>query len=334
MRHREARDVTHIEDRAQSIKPIAIRAYIDKSQVWLERPLTAKQQAWMRAQCGPGGLHVHNGCARFAPMLTQRLQLRQPALAALEMLAQRDDAYPNILEVALDWIFASEEEREHAQRLYYRHAVKPYHRGTVRYYQQTRYSDAQGRATNSAAYPEEYCRITGELNVLHIEWRITGKAALQRAGLAQLSDIIAINQRPFWSKRLRLADINAEMLGRRANNRQTKGRRRHPLIISYNYNVDSRTGNTLMRTLQSRASLAREEEYRQRYGTDALDQHEYCIQDVLDNIDFDMRSCIEWAEIEHLLPDHRDFEENPTKRRVLEATVQDRAIYYKATCDE
>jgi hypothetical protein len=49
MRHRKARDMSNITDCAQSIKPIAIRAYIDKIQVWLERALTA--------QCGHGGLH-------------------------------------------------------------------------------------------------------------------------------------------------------------------------------------------------------------------------------------------------------------------------------------
>jgi hypothetical protein len=323
--------MTYITELAQAIKPCAIRAYTDRLQVWIERPLSAKQESNLRAQCGRGGLdrlHVHNGVARFDPSLRQRLQLRQPSDTAIEMLVQRDDVFPNNLEKALDLIFASESERDRAQWFCDCHAVKHHHRGTVRYYSGTRYSNARGSANNSITYPQDYCRITGELNVLHFDWRITGVAALRRAGLEQMSDIINSDDHEFWSQRLCFAGIDSERLGRSANNRFNKGRRRHPLIIN-GYNVDKRTGDTLIRAIQAKASIAREQEHQKRHANTALGQHAYTIQDFLDNVDFDVRSCIEYAEIEHLLPRSSEFEESVTKTAWVEASEQTHEIYYR-----
>jgi hypothetical protein len=249
-------------------KPTAIYAYFDKIQFWALNPLERKTLAWLRQQCGRGGLHVDNRPARFSTRYRQRIELRQPSDGALSWLAQRDDALVNRVEIAVDYIFPDRVAKDDAFEHLHRHLVRRWHgknqkikvvcgrRGeTGRNTSaaelvndigdgETRY-DA-GRAPNKLVfYRNQYSRITGELICLHLEWHLNGLKPVQAAGIESGQDLLEFNHRQFWQKRLLLFDVDRRRLGRLIRNRITGKRSRASEIKQtggFKINIDGRTG--------------------------------------------------------------------------------------------
>jgi hypothetical protein len=163
-------------------------AYIDKIQLWLKRPLPAKDIEWLQGQCG--SMRVYNERARFDWFYRQRLQLNQPTRDALQSLSTLKDTLLNSLEVSPDLIFNSEEERVDAYDFVSRYLVKKHHRKQeVGFYTDkngsTRYSSRRRKVPNNLAiYGDRACRLTGEVYCLHFDWRMKGASALHRQGTA------------------------------------------------------------------------------------------------------------------------------------------------------
>jgi hypothetical protein len=132
---------------------------------------------------------------------TQWLQLCQPSDAALRFIAAREHRL-NYAEVALDWTFDTEYERDDAHRFVNEHMVKPHHRDQeVKYVNGTRYTGMRPVPNNVVIYADKPCRITGELYCVHIEWRINGVKALPRAGIHSVQDLLTLKHREFWQER-------------------------------------------------------------------------------------------------------------------------------------
>jgi hypothetical protein len=247
-----------IFDRARTINPTAIYPYVDKSQLWLRDPLTPGQLSQLDRLCR-GGVHVLNEPRRFDARYRQRLQLRQPTREALEWFSGRDDAELNAAELSLDWIFGNEFECEEAYAFACQHHVKKHHRAQqVTFVGEggvTRYSGPRGAANVLATYRDKPSKVTGEVHAVHFDWRITGAAAMRRAGLGSIADLLALDPHHFWLGRLLLYGIDLDQLGRVVLNDERRTKRRKPWVISrpsgFTYHMDRRAGSFLYRAAGS-----------------------------------------------------------------------------------
>jgi len=250
---------------ARGINPAGVESYFDKLHVWLRRPLTGDEVEELRQECRRG-LHVGTEPASFDPGYRQLLQLHHPTRRALEMLVARNDTHLNYLEVALDLTFADQDDTDDAFRLIDRYHVKRHHRrqrltyvgeGSV-----TRYSGPRSAPNVVVTYADRPSKATGELHSAHLEWRIRGSAALRRAGIRSVADLLLLKPRTFWLNRLLLYGLDQGELGRLYHNRYSRKRgakkraRRSPWIIrhrrsKFTYDMNQRAGQTIERALGS-----------------------------------------------------------------------------------
>ena len=177
--------------------------------------------------CGRGGIHPENGPARFDSRLRQRVDLRQPSADALRQLARRDDVWINKVEVAIDYVFDSPVARDETSEFFDRHMIRRWHgkNQQIRVYRPgmqdddeggvgTRYDAGRGAPNMTALYRNEFSRVTGEFNCVHLEWRLSGLRAVRNAGIESGRDLLEFNHRQFWQKRLLLYDLDCRRLGR------------------------------------------------------------------------------------------------------------------------
>jgi hypothetical protein len=251
--------------------PTGVCPYFDKLQFWVCNPLGHSTLAWLREQCGRGGLYVENKPARFNGRFRQRIELRQPSDQALRWLARHEDALINRVEITIDLAFESLAERDDMWEFFHRHIVRRWHgrNQEIRAYRagsqtnslsdfgglgDSRY-DAGGSAPNKIVfYREEHSRITGEAHCLHLEWRLKGLAAVRRAGIESGRDLPGFDHRGFWQKRLQFYDVDRRRLGRMINNRNSgKKRRAHAIkqIGQFSINLDGRTGEVFARSFET-----------------------------------------------------------------------------------
>lgn len=194
-------------------KPVSIYPYYDKVQVWLKRPASREVVKELRGQCGH--LYSDNHRARFDATYQQRLEFKQPTERALRWIAKREDALINRVEVALDFIFDTPAERDDTFEFLHRHLVRRWHGKTQKIklvrsgaksgkgkkglpelvdeieMGETRY-DA-GRAPNKIVfYRNQYSRITGELNCLHLEWHLNGVRPVSSAEIGSGEDLAEV----------------------------------------------------------------------------------------------------------------------------------------------
>jgi hypothetical protein len=245
--------------RLSRIKPVAIYPYIDRITVWVKQPLTNAQIVWLRQHCGK--VHVRNRRADFDYLLKQRLQLCRPTDEVLRWLSRLPDVYLNYVEIALDWTFPNEFEREDAYEFVSRHFVKRYHGSQgIRFVRGvTRYTGGPSVPNLFLMYGDLPCRITGEIFCLHLEWRRRRRDNLQRAGIRSIADLLHLDHRAFWQKRLLLAEFNLHKLGgivRRHFSPQTsKGPWISYLKSGVRWDHDRRSGHTLLVKFGSAQSI-------------------------------------------------------------------------------
>ena len=243
---------------ASCAAPTDTHPYCDKVQFWPRKPLDRARLAWLKCECGRGGVYAHDQPARFDASYRQRVELRQPSDKALRWLATCDEALINRVEITLDFIFESLAERDDTSEFLHRHLVRRWHNKNqqIRIYMPeaddyslggTRY-DAGGRSQNRAVlYRETHSRITGEINCLHLEWRLNGLKAVRAAGIETFQDLLEFNHRVFWQKRLRLYNVDRRRLGRMVRNKASGGKRRAAEIHPSGTDLDGRTGEVLVR---------------------------------------------------------------------------------------
>ena len=235
--------------RARRIVPTEKSSYVDCTQLWLKDPLPPTRLEWLAAHCD--SIDVRQQPKRWDPAYRVRLQMRRPSHEALQWLATLDGMVMNYVEIGLDWTFTTEEERDAAHEFVINHHVKrwhgdqrvTFHKGITRY-------TARRRVPNKlVSYADRPSRITGEIHCVHVEWRLNGARALQRAGIATVAELLKLDHYQFWKERLLMRTVNLQALGRQYNVHVLgKGRRRGPWIKffgpkkSIKYNFDARTG--------------------------------------------------------------------------------------------
>ena len=256
--------MTIIPRRTTPIKPTAVYAYFDKISVLDTNPLDGDILASLRSEYGRGGLYVENRPARFDARYRQRLELKQPSRTTMECIARRHDTLINGAEVAVDYVFKSSADRDDAWEFLDRHLVRSWHgkNQNIRIVKShsdtddnrssgTRYDAARSAPNGIVFYKDNHSRITGELNCLHLEWRLKGLKAVRRAGIKSGRDLLEFSHRQFWQKRLRLYDVeDRRRLGRLITNR-ARGKRSRAGTIEQTgrfAGVDGRTGEVHVRS--------------------------------------------------------------------------------------
>lgn len=236
----------------------AVYSYWDVARLWLRSPLDDEQVRALRQYAGGKKMRVWNKVANFNPEFVQRLTLYQPRPQAFELLAHRNDALINYTEAANDLIFSTEDSKIDGHRFVDRTHVKR-HRGKqhLGYAGEgkavTRYTGPRAAPLNLVAYSDQHCRITGEVDCLHQEWRINSAAACRAAGIHSVRDLLTFNHRAFWERHYLLAEIDKRKFGRMVRYQQS-GKRRPSRIITvgkFTYDVDLRVGATITKALGS-----------------------------------------------------------------------------------
>jgi len=218
------------------VKPVNAMTYIDTVQIWLRTKPTPELMRFLEAHSGSVRLFGKYR-ALFDLSYRWRLQLHQPEAAALKQLARDATHYLNMLHLALDLIFASPTKQDRAfifasekmiRRRTRKKAQVKFGRGSQDKWDgaksawnaNCRYDDGENAANRIALYTDDHSRITGEMNVLHIEWRKVGKPSLRQLGINSLDDLLAFDQRQFWAKKLVAFEFDPEKLGRLDHNQR------------------------------------------------------------------------------------------------------------------
>jgi hypothetical protein len=259
--------MTIIPRRPTPIKPSAIYAYFDKIQFWVLNPLDRKTIATLRRQCGRGGIYFDNRPARFDGRYRQRIELGQPKANALGWLAGHDDVLINRVEIAVDFIFKTRVASDEVFEFLHCHFVRRWHgkkqKIKVVHEQrgetgtkvpkvvdeiddgETRY-DAYRAPNKIVFYRNQFSRITGEFNCVHLEWHLNGAEAVRRVGINSGGDLLEFNHREFWQKRLLLFTVDRERLGR-LNRNQLSGKRSRGGAIRQTGRINRQTGEAIVR---------------------------------------------------------------------------------------
>lgn len=246
-------------------KPIGKYPYFDKIQFWLRNPLNPQTLEWLRKQCGDLDHTVEP--ARFNPQFRHRIELRRPSKRALRWLAKRDDALINRVEITLDLTFKYRADVQEAWDFFHQHSVRRWRRRgqEIRAFRsrprnddpgagETRYDAGRSAPNLLVFYVDDYTRITGELNCLHVEWRLNRLKAVRAAGIKSGQDLLEFDHRAFWKKRLLFYKVDPRRLGRLLRNQLTGRRRRTPEILQlgrYGYDVEGKTGEACARSCET-----------------------------------------------------------------------------------
>jgi len=244
----------------------SVYPYFDNLQVWLRRPIDRAKLKILRRQCRH--LRVRNKPTRFLGGYSQRLKFKGPGIGVLRWLASRDDALVNRIEISLDYVFDNWVDRTEAFEFMHHHFVRLWHgrrqqirirRASERYkgwervreieLGQTRYDTAR-RAPNCVGFcKEKHCRVTGELNNLHVEWRANGLKAVRATGIHRTADLLTFDHYEFWRRRLLLYKVDSERLGRMIRNKAKGTKRTKPEKTTSRrvmpFNDDLRVGETI-----------------------------------------------------------------------------------------
>lgn len=259
---------TYIARQHLAIKPESVHAYFDRVAFWIKTP--ADKAALDYLQSNSGHCFHRQKAARFDKSYRQWVDLKQPNQNALAWIADRNDAYINRAEVALDAVFSNWADRDDARDFLDWSIIRNWH-GQQRVVivgerNPTRYDGSRYARNSIKIYPCPHSRVTGELHCLHIEWRLNDIRAMRRAGINSGSDLLEFNHRKFWEKRLLLLEVEPERLGRLLNNRNNQTRNRQPRFVTYSHgkkvNVDGRMGAVVVNSVSSIQELI------DRYGSE------------------------------------------------------------------
>ena len=224
--------------------PSTILPYFDCVVIWLRIFVDRRTREKLRKHCG--SLEYDNRIPRWDRNFRQRLDFKQPTDRALRWIASRTDGLINYAEVTLDLIFDTSEDSLAARSYLDRYRIRRWHRREhgIRYYDNDpnnqRYDGPPTAPNVVTDYLEDHCRITGELNCLHLEWRLNSLYAVRAAGILRPRDVLTFDHRAFWQERLRLYAVDPGRLGRLYRNRN---QRTHSHLITP---ADRKHGNRVI----------------------------------------------------------------------------------------
>lgn len=238
-------------------------------QVWVVHQLEKAEIKLLDELCGKPGDKNRVRVRRNKKLSThtQCVQLRQPTPEALRLLdrlvrkkAMAWDPGPmiNRLELALDLVFETSAEAVAAQHFLEMHFAQAWHgkRRTFRVGGTSYNSLDRWVRHTTVIYSDRPSKVTGAPHCCHLEWRVNTAEAVRGIGINGLLDVVKFDHQEFWTRHMRLLDVDIEKFGRAYLNMQKNTRRRFRWIQNcggYPYNRDLRTGGVLIRSAQQEA---------------------------------------------------------------------------------
>ncbi|MBB5053320.1 hypothetical protein HNQ36_003311 [Afipia massiliensis] len=251
-----------------ALAPLDVYLYAHSGRILFKRPLTTEERQHLADNCQSLDVHRHGQWIKDASgafrqlnifPFREQVQLVGANRVALAYLASRDDRIPRgngalpkrdrqppliiYLEIALDIILANEQILREAFAAFKRCFVQLWN-GKNESIEFDNGGMSTGRRWNGkylSAYISKPSPVTGEVDCLHIEYRICSARAVRAVGIASIADLLAFDFRAFWQKHLVLRDVDIARLGRHSLNKRFGKRRQEPGPD------DRRTGQVLWR---------------------------------------------------------------------------------------
>ena len=219
------------KDIARACRKICRRQYgVDRAKVWIDHPAPNLPIAELNDLCG-GGVDHQLGAMPFHPRWKSSIELYQPSRRALKLLADalagtQYDAEISYVELACDLITRAQGKAEalgkwllgHVWLKSCRERVVLDKNGTTYYYH--RRHDGNGRKSPKvlALYADKPSKLPGRRKgepCCHIEFRLSGAAAVKRAGIVSVGDLLDFDHAAFWTQGICLASWKSKAdLGR------------------------------------------------------------------------------------------------------------------------
>ncbi len=202
-------------------------AYVDRVYVWLTYPLWEEQLEAARQQSGANIWDWNDPMFRN-PKYVQCLDIRQPTREQLRLLQRHipSDAWVNRGEFAYDFIAAGSESARLMQREWDARSSKTYQTRDKWYESgnsvngrhqpytiETSYTDPRGASSNLVAYSSKVSKVNGK-PCLHVELRLSGKAAMVAAGITKFRDLATFDLVALLRKRVILLVPKTDILER------------------------------------------------------------------------------------------------------------------------
>lgn len=238
-----------------ALAPLDVYAYAHSGRSHFKRKLTAEERQHLADNCQSLDVRYHgewirdaNGVFRQLNIFPYREQVQVVGanLVALTFLASRDDRIPKsngalpkrdrnpprivYLEIALDIILANDQILRKAFAAFKRCFVQLWN-GKNESIEFDNGGMSTGRRWNGkyvSGYISKPSPVTGEVDCLHIEFRICSTRAARDIGIASIADLLAFDFRAFWQKHLILRDVDIARLGRHSLNKRFGTRRQVP----------------------------------------------------------------------------------------------------------
>lgn len=251
-----------------ALTPLDSYLYLHAARILFKRPLTPTERQYLADNCQSLNVHRHgqwvtdeNGVSRQLNIFPHREQVQVVGanLLALKFLASRDDRLPKgngampkrdrnpplviYLEIALDIIVENEQVLSRAFDAFNRCFVQLWNgkHGAIDFVNGGMSTGRRWNGKYATGYISKPSPVTGEVNCLHIEYRICSAQAVRAVGVNSIADLLTFDFRAFWEKNLILRQIDVERLGRHVLNKRfgTRRRERGP--------KDRRTGQIYVR---------------------------------------------------------------------------------------
>lgn len=224
--------------------------YIDTLQIWLQTPLENQEFGKIESLCKGKSMYPYNNGMKFHKKWKSRIILQIPSDEAFDYLIKicRENILINKIHLALDLTTKDISDAEDIKKYLDHHQVHPWHgKQKVCRIENTTYTAARSARRNIVKYADRRSKITGT-PCCHIEMRLLHVDTLRNAGFSDIQSLKDLNHYDFWSKNLRLREINVEKFGKELLNRQ---QRKKPWIKKFGnglqYDIFRRAGYTAIR---------------------------------------------------------------------------------------
>lgn len=233
--------------------------YIDKISIRLGRRLGKRKLEQIKSDADHASIRegrpVPGGKKKFL------LTIVNPSDQVFETL-RFECGFINHLELALDFPVKDEAARRALFNLFEeafvkshhgRHELVRYHLGEVTHdaHASCIYFGQRRPGLNFVVYEDRESKVAPG-RAVHLEARFIGSAAVRRAGVTSVDDLMDFDYHDFWKRHLRLIKVDLALLGRLHWNRQN-GRKRKTVDVfsrgTFDYHTDIARGSVLYRNL-------------------------------------------------------------------------------------
>lgn len=218
--------VSIIRDRPSAIKPHATYCYIDTIELWFRYPPTEYAKV-RKMQDGRAILEPCRDDAGFT--WGYRMIVHQPKRSTISMLDHLQQKYKAPicrLDVAADFILGSDQERQTVRAWLERNVLLRWRpagpmfdegdtTGWVEYRDRKRLGKKRANR-DLELYADKECKLTGEVDCVHLELRFLTSAAVRAAGYGRATSVPKLNPRRLFRKHVKLVNFDPDTFKQRA----------------------------------------------------------------------------------------------------------------------